>query len=445
MVKKRQRRIQGEGAVYRRKSDGRWVGSFKAEGMDKRKYVYARTEKEALEKLKQAMFERGQGTRAGEPDDQKVGDYLADWFENVHKPTIYITTYMTQRTRVYNHLIPHLGQVELRSLTAMQVQKLMADLGERGLAPGTIRNVYDILHTAIDNAVKWKLVPENVCNQVTLPKRQKRKKQLLAKEQIIKLIEVANTHKMEAFIKLALMTGLRHGEMLALRWSDIDFETHILSVVHNLARVYTLGYTFIEGEPKTEDGTRKIILPQFVVDALKAHREYQQAQRKMQEDVGGKWVDKDLVFCTRTGGYVDATANLKRFHRVLKEAGLPETMRVHDLRHNVATFLANVLKYPPQFIQALLGHSDIAITLGMYVEKVDPETLRPMMDELNDLFGGKSLGPTNDDLRRDVIAFLINVFHYPKELAQALLRLDPDALRQVMNELNDLLGWSEGE
>jgi integrase len=126
----------------------------------------------------------------------------------------------------------------------------------------------------------------------------------------------------------------------------------------------------------------------------------------------------------------------------LKEAGLPETMRVHDLRHNVATFLINVLKYPPTMVQALLGHSDIAITLGMYVE-TDPETLRAMMDDLNTLFGGKPETVQPPDLRHNVATFLSNAFSYPPNFAEVLLGNDPAALNRMVNDLISLFGGNE--
>jgi integrase len=381
--RKRARRIKGTGSVYPRK-DGRWGADFIEEATGKKRTLYGRTAKEAQDKLDKALQEQRQGILATGPN-QKLKDYLEDWFENVHKPEIYVTTYITQRRILYRHLIPSLGHVQLRKLTPQQVQKFYTDKGNEGLSAGYVKIMHNVLHSAFKNAVKWKLIAQNVCDQVTPPSAKKRKSQILTKEQILKLVEVANTHEeMGPFIKLGLMSGMRHGEMLSLRWADIDFQTNILQVKRNVAYGGMKGYGFIEGDPKTEDGIRKIILPQFVADSLQVHKERQQVQR---EKMGDKWKDKDLIFCTRTGGYVNPRCSLDRFRRVLKEAGLPETMRVHDLRHNVATFLINVLKYPPTMVQALLGHSDIAITLGMYVE-TDPETLREMMNNLDDLFGG---------------------------------------------------------
>jgi integrase len=386
MVRQRKRGIKGAGSVYQRKSDGRWTGSFVVEETGKRKYVYApvdnNTQKAAYDLLQEALQQQKRGTLAT-GKDQKLEDYLVHWFEEVHKPTIYITSYVRYCVCVYKHIIPSLGHIELRKLKPQHIQQFYADKTKEGQSPSSIEKMHSVLHRALDNAVKWKLVTENVSDTVTLPKVYEREWPVLTKEQIIKLVSVADTHSMGAFIKLALMSGMRHSEMLALKWQAIDFETGILTVKYSVARLP--GYGFVEGEPKTDDSARKITLPQFVLNALKEHGERQQQLKQM---LGSEWKDKDLVFCTGTGNYLQLGHNLVCFRRVLKEVGLPETMRVHDLRHNVATFLINVLKYPPNFVQAMLGHSDIAITLRLYTGEVDPETMRGMTDELNDLFGG---------------------------------------------------------
>jgi integrase len=445
MVKHRKRGIKGAGSVYRRKSDGRWTGSFKLEGMDKPRYVYApannNTEREALDLLQKAIQEYKQG-RIKTEEDQKLGDYMRDWFENVHKPTIYITTYVRYRTHVYKHIIPSLGEVPLRKLSAQQVQQFIVDKGREGLGPGTIKNMRNLLHSALDNAIKWKLLSENVCDQVTLPKIEEHEKVILTGAQMERLIEVANESTMGAFIKLGMMTGLRHGEMLALKWQDVDFGTGILSISSNVAYVELPGdCSFVEGKPKTEAGIRKIILPPFVLGALLKHKEEQELIKQF---AGKKWRENGLIFCNMSGGYLRDDVSRTKFRQVLRDAGLPETMRVHDLRHNIATFLSNVLKYPPNFVQALLGHSDIAITLRMYVEKVDPEMLRPMMDDLNRLFGGKHESMHAHDLRYNVAVFLVSAFKYPQDFVHALLENNAEALHQVMVDLGNLFGGKQG-
>src|SRR5881394_3665309 len=224
---KRKRGIKGAGSVYQRKSDGRWVGSFIVEETGKRKYVYApvdnNTQKVAYDLLQQAQQGQKQGTLVT-GKDQTVKDYLTYWLEKVYKPAVYITTYVRYCNIVYKHLIPGLGGIRLRRLTTQQVQVFIAGKIESGLAPSTVVKMHKTLRGALGHAVKLKLVSRNVSDSVTSPRIPKRKKCLLTKEQLQKLIKVANTYDMDAFVKLGLMSGMRHGELLALRWADIDFE-----------------------------------------------------------------------------------------------------------------------------------------------------------------------------------------------------------------------------
>ena len=376
---KRKKRLRGTGSIYRR-SDGRYAGEITLED-GKRKQVYGKSETEVQKKIDQIVYEQKQGLLATGPR-QTLKDYIERWLEEVHKPVVRLSTYARHRHTVYKHIIPVLGHIELKKITPEHVQKFYNEKGREGLASSSIRNIHSVLSNAFKNAVRWKLIPQNVCSLVTLPPLKKRKNQTLTKEQIIKLLDVAKEHNMGPFIRLALMSGMRHGEMLALQWSDIDFESGILSIQHNVYRVS--GYGYLEGDPKTESSKRQIILPKFVATSLMLHRERQQEIRKA---AGSKWKEKDLVFCTRNGTFISQDRNLGRFRKVLEEAGLPTTMRIHDLRHNVATFLIKVMKYPPNFVQELLGHSDLATTLGIYTH-TDPEDLRKMMEGLNDLFGG---------------------------------------------------------
>ncbi len=385
---RRQKGMKGRGSVFQRQSDGRWVAQFIVEETGKPKQLYADTEVEAYKKLDNALREQEQGVLVTGPK-QKLKDYLEHWLEDVHKPSVWISTYVRDRRAVYKHIIPALGNIELRKLTPQQVQKFYTalgkktDKGEKGLAPGSIKIVHHVLGNALKNAVKWKLVAQNVCDQVSPPPAKKQEMELLTAEQMQRLIQVVNNHKMGPFIKLALMTGMRHGEMLALEWKDIDFDTNILQIRRNVNHL--TGHGFVVGEPKTEDGKRKIVLPRFVVEDLKRHRERQNEQRKALRE---QWIDKDLIFCNYRGGYTRHDDSLERFRKVLAEAGLPTTMRLHDLRHNLATFLIHVMKYPPNLVQALLGHHDVTITLALYAHP-DTETLREMMESLDRLFGGK--------------------------------------------------------
>lgn len=381
MPKDRKRSVHGGGSVFRRK-DGRYEAKFYDPETGKPIIRYPRTQAEAEALLDQIKMEVRQGTLSRGPK-QKVKDYMAAWLEEVQKPALRPGPYAVQRSIVNRHIIPALGEIELRKLTPRQVQKLYTDKEGQGLKKVSVRNIHKVLHTALENAVRWDLVSQNVCDKVTPPQVRKRKATILATDQLKRLVQAAEKHEnMDAFIKLVVTTGMRHSEMLALQWDDIDFENSILMVRRNVTHVS--GQGFISGPPKTESGDRKIILSQLVIRALRKHQERQEA---IKQQAGKNWLDKDLVFCNKCGEYIHLGGNLYRYRKVLKEAGLPP-LTVQGLRHNVATFLINVLKYPPSLVQALLGHSSALITLDVYTH-TDPTLLQQIMDDLDDLLGGE--------------------------------------------------------
>ncbi len=379
MPKERKRSVHGGGSVFQRK-DGRYEAKFYDPETGKPIRRYARTMAEAEVLLDQIKMEVRQGTLARGPN-QKVKDYMTTWLDEVQKPALRPGPYAVQHSIVHHHIIPALGEIELKKLTPRQVQKLYTDAESLGLKKVSVRNIHRVLHTALENAVRWDLVSQNVCDKVSPPQVRKRKATILSTDQLKRLVQVAEKHEnMDAFIKLVVTTGMRHSEMLALQWNDIDFQTNMLTVRRNVTRVS--GQGFISGPPKTESGDRKIILSQMVIRAL---REHQARQEKIKQQAGKDWLNKNLVFCNKRGEYVHLSGNLYRYRKVIKEAGLPP-LTVQGLRHNVATFLINVLKYPPSLVQALLGHSSALITLDVYTH-TDPTLLQQIMDDLDEMFG----------------------------------------------------------
>ena len=177
---------------------------------------------------------------------------------------------------------------------------------------------------------------------------------------------------------LALTTGMRRGELLALRWSDIDCEGQNLQVRRTVDFIARYGY--VENEPKTVRGRRKILLPAFVVEMLKRHR-ISQLEQKLK--VGESWLDLDLVVCGLEGNYLNPRYLLKLFDKLLQEAGLPH-MRFHDLRHSAATILLSMGVHA-KVVQELLGHSTISMTMDVY-SHVLPSMQKDAMDKWDDLF-----------------------------------------------------------
>jgi integrase len=176
-----------------------------------------------------------------------------------------------------------------------------------------------------------------------------------------------------------VVTGMRRGELLALRWSNIDFERQTLLVLHTVDYIPKYGY--VETEPKTKAGKRLISLPSFLVDMLKQHRIQQFEQCLKAGDV---WENRDLVFPDLHGGYFNSNYLLRMFKKLLQEAGIPH-MHFHDLRHSAATILLS-MGVNMKVIQELLGHSDIAITLGRYSHLL-PNMQQDVVNKWDDVFG----------------------------------------------------------
>ena len=369
------RRKHGEGTVFQRK-DGRYVAQVRLEN-GKKKQGYYKTQKEANVALRKMLHEQEQGTLVTGPN-QTLKVYLDQWLEQVHKPAIRTSTYYMYRTILDKHIIPTLGHIRLQRLTPQQVQAFYAGKVEDGFGFHWVKKFHIVLHAALENAVRWNLVARNVCDLVTPPVPQQNDIQPLTAEQVRRLLEAARGGKLEAFITVAVNTGMRRGELLGLHWQDIDFEVGCLYVRRSVSRVGTFGIK--ELEPKTQRSKRKIELSPFVIETLKRHRE---RQRLMREKVGDRWREQGIAFCNRYGGYIEVSNLHVAFKQLLRSAGLPD-IRFHDLRHSVASILLSV-EVHPKVVQELLGHSHIGITIAIY-SHLFPSMQKKAVSQLDELF-----------------------------------------------------------
>ncbi|MBO0795733.1 MAG: site-specific integrase [Ktedonobacteraceae bacterium] len=374
---KSRRRARGEGSVFQRKN-GRWVVQVYIED-GKRKQFYVGSEREGIQKLRQVQREIEEGTLAT-GKQQKLGDYLIDWIENVHRDNLRISTYVKYK-KLVKYVVADLGHIWLKKLTPQQVRRFYTKLGER-LSSKTVHEVHGVLRLALANAVRWNLVSRNVCELVKPPRVVKRDVKPLTLHQARALLEQARGHRLEVLLTVAVVTGMRRGELLALRWSSIDFERHYLIVEHTVDFIARYGY--VENEPKTAAGKRLIHLPLFLVDMLKQHRIEQLGRRSQ---CGDAWKDHDLVFANLHGGYFSPRYLGDLFNGLLKKAGLVP-MHFHDLRHSAATILMG-MGVNAKAVQELLGHSDISITLGIYGH-VLPSMQQDIVDIWDGEFGGES-------------------------------------------------------
>ena len=229
-----------------------------------------------------------------------------------------------------------------------------------------------------DSAVRWNLVSRNVCELVSPPRIVKTEMQPLTMEQAHKLLESVRGHRLEMLLTLALTTGMRRGEMLALRWANVDFERRTVKVHRTVDYIPKYGY--VETEPKTAAGRRTILLPAFVVEMLKEHRTRQLEARLK---AGDAWERRDLVFTGLSGGYFNPRYMDKLFSKVLVEAGL-EHIRFHNLRHSAATLLLS-MGVDMKVIQEILGHSSYLMTANLY-SHVLPKMQQGAMGKWDDEF-----------------------------------------------------------
>jgi integrase len=304
--------------------------------------------------------------------------YLENWLEQVYKPYVKPNSYKQYKYIVNKYLIPSLGQVTIQKLTAAKVQAFYSQKLEEGLSPRSVILIHAVLHRALENAVKWGLVPRNVTKLVSLPHVERYDAQILTTDQAVKLLEVARGSRIEAMILIALTTGMRRGELLALHWDDVDFEKGMVYVRRTTS--WITGYGYKESEPKTKAGRRKIVLAKVALEALKEHRVHQSEARSKASD---KWCENGIIFCSVYGGFFNPAKVLEIFKQLLKDAGLPH-MRFHDLRHSAATILL-VAGVHPKVVQERLGHSTIAMTMDVY-SHVLPSMQQEAAEKIDDMF-----------------------------------------------------------
>ncbi len=373
------KRGNGEGSITKRK-DGRWMARYTVHTVKgpKRRHVYGRTRKEAADKLAKVLSDRVEGIDYDD-ENMTLGEYLNRWLKGSVYGSVRQSTYDRDANLVQNHLLPALGGIKLKKLSPAHVQGFYRDRLDAGLSASTVHKMHAILHKALSQAVRWHMVPRNVTEAVRPPRPAPKEMRPLSTEETRRLLRAACGERLEALYVLAVTTGMRQGELLALRWQDVDLKNGTLSVRRTLTRD---GGRVIIGEPKTKKSRRSISLTPRAVEALGAHLE---RQLREIEILGDRYEDRGLLFATDTGGPVNPS-NLRQrsFAPLLQKAKLPH-VRFHDLRHTCATLLLSKGTHP-KFVQELLGHATVAITLDTYshaVPGMGKQTAKAMEDALS--------------------------------------------------------------
>ena len=357
------RRANGEGNLRKRK-DGRWEGRYTA-GRDPEtgkaiyKNVLGKTQAEAKAKLKQAI-EEAKGLDAAKAGRYTVGQWMEVWFEHYAKVKVRPSSHQTYRGYIDNHIKPNIGKIPLEKLTSLELQKLYKKLLEKGrvdrlesrnqakgLSPKTVRNIHHIISSAMKLAQEQKLIASSPAEGCALPRLEHREMKTLPVEQLQSFLRVARDSGVFELYYLELATGLRRGELLGLKWEDIDLERGDLRVRRQIARI---NGEVVEAPLKTKNAYRTLPLAEDTVSIL----------LEQKEKVGGSpW-----VFPSPTGGPISPDSVLHMLHRVLKRAGLPK-VRFHDLRHTFAT-LALQNGVDVKTVSGMLGHFSAGFTLDTY-------------------------------------------------------------------------------
>ena len=357
------KRANGEGSIRKRK-DGRWEGRYTAghdleTGKAIYKNVLGKTQAEVKEKLKQAIGEAQalDNTKAGK---YTVGEWMEVWFQDYAKIKVRPSSHQTYQGYIHNHIRPNIGDIPLEKLTSLDLQKfykkllaqgrvdrLEAKRQPKGLSAKTVRNIHQILSSALKLAQEQRLILTNPAEGCALPRVEHQEMKTLTTVQLASFFREARESGVFELYYLELATGLRRGELLGLKWEDIDLERGDLRVRRQVSRI---NGEVVEAPLKTKNAYRTLPLAEDTVGVLKEQR----------KKVG----NSPWVFPSPNGGPISPDSVLHMLHRVLKRAGLPK-VRFHDLRHTFAT-LALQNGVDVKTVSGMLGHFSAGFTLDTY-------------------------------------------------------------------------------
>lgn len=370
-------------APKRRKLKGQFVGWYdtielgRVDGKRSTKYVYGKTKAEVKQKTEQLLADQARGVDLAQ-GRMTVAQFLRNWIKK--KPLTRKGRVMSDRTWeayvqiVRDFLIPHLGHIKLTKLTAGDVEDMSAALLAEGRAPSYVKKVCDVLSKALSRAERDGAVARNVVRLATKPDATAPKKDRPTDDQIRQLLATTKGDHDEVLIHLLVKTGLRKGEALAVRLADLDLDLGTLAVTGTVERAPNPGQG--EGEPKTrlwrkpsgksDAAIRVVALAPSLLPLLRRRLEDQQLERVAAEKLGRPWANPDgLVFTSPSGGLIDPRTFHDRYKALCRRAGLPESVTIHDLRHaNITAMVTS--KVDPKTAQAMAGHSDVRVTLGVY-------------------------------------------------------------------------------
>ncbi len=353
------RRGNHEGSIYRRK-DGLWCAQVT---LDRHRLTkYSKSQSECRDWIKQTLA-KVEGGLTYEGTQLTLARFMDTWLhgkELARRPS----TVNGYRRYAELYILPALGHARLQDILPGLIKQLYAQLKQEGRGARTIQLVHVTLHAAFKQAVREGFLGRNPVDAIERPKVERVEFQILNEGQARQFLIAASGSLLETLFYLALTTGMRKGELLGLKWSDLDEEKGVLLVQRQLQQIPRKGFILVP--TKTKAGRRQIKIGQGAISQLKAHRE---RQEKLKADADEQWRENDLIFTTGIGTFLDQSKVSKEFKRLLKKAGLP-SIRFHDLRHTSISFLLG-MGTPVNAVQRRAGHSKASVTTDVYGHSLD--------------------------------------------------------------------------
>jgi integrase len=358
----------GEGSRPRQRADGRWEARYWIDG--NRHSVYGSNRKEAADKLTKAMANNDEPP-VFVPSSVTVADFYAQ-YEDAAKHTMKRRSLETMRDIARLHILPAFGATKLKDLSRERVQRLYSDKLDAGLSAARVRRIHDVLSSALNTAVRWELLEQNVCKEVLPPRVPQPEIRPLSKEEAKRFIAAAaEDDRYEALFVLGPTSGARWGELTGLFWSDLDLDRGVMHIQRSLINGYG-GHTF--DTPKTKGSRRSVSLTKLAVEALKRHR-------KRQDEKGLPVEGDALVFTNGIGKPIHASNFIRRnFKPLLKRAGLPDT-NWHAATRHTCTCILLLEGVNPKSVAMQMGWSSVAFMLENYARFLPGWGDNGVMDE----------------------------------------------------------------
>jgi integrase len=351
------RRARGEGQI-RHRADGRWEGRFTTPD-GRRRSVFALTEDEVAKQLRDATISRDRGTLAA-PTSETMTTYLRTWLSGA-KSSLRPLTFVSYESLIRIQLEPRLGRIRLTQLRPQHIQGMVADILGEGFSPKYTRNACGLLHRAMDRAVQWHQLAINPCDGVDLPQLRRREMTALNPEQARAVLVAAQTDPLRAYWVLMLTTGLRQGELLALRWQDVDPRGGTPGRHRVLGAGDQAGARSSRNPGRGAHARRAEDTPEPSRRRARAARRRGLALASREHD--GSQPGRP-VFRRPDGRTLAVPRIYTNWRRLLRRADVP-LVRPHDARHTCATLLLGQGVHP-KLVSEMLGHSTVAITLDLY-------------------------------------------------------------------------------